>query len=184
MFSPRETEHLLRGYLGVVIVASFRALYIFSWRKGRIRRNDTATPESAESAESQPLLPTATAVPHAALSTSQKWFCCLAAISYMAETAYVTRKTIEEYQGRVLYDGRFMMARGGMFLLGALAIVHTIQANSAIPKMRLRADAVALVTAPFVMELLWTPAADFPTRGALDFILAPAFGWACYRVAR
>jgi len=63
-------------------------------------------------------------------------------------------------------------------------LARTLCYNSPALLLKLRADAVALVVIPYVMEILEAPVAHFPERRLVDFLIAPTLGTACFLAAK
>ncbi|KIJ92250.1 hypothetical protein K443DRAFT_113859 [Laccaria amethystina LaAM-08-1] len=187
----------LASLAGVFAVALLRLLYVQFHHHRHQNSSYDKRPTPQQDEESQPLI----APPDVAqvfLRPGGKLTCILAAIAYIAMTIFgramwfstltvdyeVTIVTVKEYGGPVLIDSRFVFGRGGMITVALIVLTRTLFYHSPDLLLKLRADAVALVVIPYVMEIFGAPVAQFTERRLMDFSIAPALGAACFLAAK
>lgn len=173
----------LASLAGLFAVAFLRLLYVQFHRHRHQDSSPDKHPIPQQDEESHPLI----APPHVAqvsLTSRAKHTCILAAIAYITMTIFVAIVTVKEYGGPVLKDSRFVFGRGGMITVALIVLARTLFYHSPTLLLKLRADAVALVVIPYVMEIFGAPVAHFPERRLVDFLIAPALGAVCFLVAK
>ncbi|KIJ91639.1 hypothetical protein K443DRAFT_114773 [Laccaria amethystina LaAM-08-1] len=187
----------LASLAGVFAVALLRLLYVQFHHHRRQNSSPDKRPTSQQDEESQPLIAPPD-VAQAFLRPGGKHTCILAALAYIAMTIFgrfamkghvvfdtdLTIVTVKEYGGPVLKDSRFVLGRGGMITVALIVLTRTLFYHSPDFLLKLRADAVALVVIPYVMEIFGAPVAQFSERHLMDFSIAPALGAACFLAAK
>ncbi|TFK39776.1 hypothetical protein BDQ12DRAFT_510666 [Crucibulum laeve] len=121
------------------------------------------------------------------LTRMGKIMCILGAVGYLLNTIYVTEIIANHLGTSVFQDTRFIFGRAGMLLTAFVHLLRLASApSSALVIGELQADALLLISIPYVMGLLNTPptAQDFPQRLLWDSLIAPALGFVCFVGAR
>ncbi|KAJ7875435.1 hypothetical protein B0H13DRAFT_2348105 [Mycena leptocephala] len=111
-------------------------------------------------------------------SRKARVICSATALGYMVVTALAIKHSAEFGAALLLHSPRFMFGRGGMFVAAIMNLFRALSDRSPMATRELQADGLTLLMLPLILRAIRTPGTE--SSGALDLLLGPALGAACF----